>query len=458
MKKIIFVLITIISITFITSVKALEINDIEDFETLKNCLESSLTNVTCKLGKDIEGTKLVVTGDKIVTLNLNGNNLLLNDTFVKNDASITISNKARLSIVGEGNITTDNQNNAFLVMEKGSLDIGSKVVIENNRYYGNAIKVIGTTNELEEEKTSVKIGKNAKILANYGIAITYNGNSNSSYGVKVDVYGEINGITGNKGGAENTWNYGTIPISINGSVNKKTGNVPEINIYDGAKLVAISGTSGNVSDDDATSIYAGGYGNWNISGGTFIGDEALSIKSGNFKITGGIFTSHGTYYDPATLNNNGTEATGATISITTNKNYARDVLLNISGGSFTSEKGLALYESKTNDASALKDNQSITITNGTFNGNKGSIYADTATNFITGGTYSHDVTNYTKEEYIASKKDKNYVVKLNKNIINKDEKGNVKATIEYEKGFNHDYLLKINEINYIKTTEDKIIK
>lgn len=67
-------------------------------------------------------------------------------------------------------------------------------------------------------------------------------------------------------------------------------------------------------------------------GAALSGDEALSIKSGNRTINGGTFTGTGPFFDPAESNNDGTEPTGAAVSITTNHAYEKNVSMVITGG------------------------------------------------------------------------------------------------------------------------------
>ena len=120
-------------------------------------------------------------------------------------------------------------------------------------------------------------------------------------------------------------------------------------VYDGATLTGYEGNSGNANYDDGPAVYAAGYGQWIIEdGATLTGGEALNIKSGQFTINGGQFTANGKYFDPATSWGNGTEATGAAVSVTYHKSYAGNVEIEISNGEFTSANGYAclLYTSR----------------------------------------------------------------------------------------------------------------
>ena len=173
-------------------------------------------------------------------------------------------------------------------------------------------------------------------------------------------------------------------------MNDLEGPVPQIVLAEGATVEAVS-----------VGIYAAGYAKWDLAG-TINAAYAITIKSGDFNITGGTYASTGVYKDPAEVNNNGTEDTGAAISITTNPAYAQKTSVNITGGTFTSTNGYALYE-----GIAVKDGQPIAeassaviaITGGDFTGSKtnvavtADISITTAKNprVISGGTFSKPI-------------------------------------------------------------------
>ena len=211
----------------------------------------------------------------------------------------------------------------------------------------------------------------------------------------VEIYGTVKGQT-------NT-NYGAGGITINGNLQSKE-KYAKIHIHSGATVTGYHGKSGNTNYDDGPAIYAAGYGEWTIdAGATLSGDEALSIKAGKFSIGGGAFTASGKFVDPATAWGNGTEATGAAVSITTNNGYAKDVEMTVSGGTFTSQNGYAFYESDTREqsGSALKPEGEFAISDGTFTGARGAVYSKHAGAFITGGTFSNDPSGYVAQGYAA---------------------------------------------------------
>lgn len=384
MKNLKFLVIGLCAL-FLTNVSALEVNSFETVDStigLKDCLT---TETECKLSEDITTSEsITLTGSK-ATLDLNGKTLTLNHTIV-------VDSNAELTIKGNGEVKSSSNSTLFLVQN------GGKLVLDGGNYTSTAynskvVRVVGASTDTTV-KTAVEIGENAVLKANYGVLVYYNGTA--SYGVVIDFYGEFVGITGN--GTSPIWNYGSTGITINGTVKATSGNVPVINIYEGAKITAVNGSDSNINDAAGPAIYAAGYGVWNISGGEFTGNEALSIKSGEWNISGGKFTATGDAIGVPIPEGSASETTGATISITANTGYAKNVTLNITGGTFESEDGLVFLETKSNDTSSAVIQDGVTITGGTF---EGDFYSEYLTGFIVSGTVETTVDS----KYIADDSD-----------------------------------------------------
>jgi len=375
---------------FLTNVNALEINEFDTVGTVKGLKDCLLTESTCTLTGDITVDEefTITSGD--VTLDLAGNTL----TMVKR----IIVNNAKLTITGNGLVEDDGTNTTFFLVDKGG-----SLILENGTYINDVllgrIATIRGTEEDNAVKTYLKVGEDVKLNANYGILVTYAPSSEASYGAVVDFYGQYEGKTGLM--------YGSTGITVNGNIRKTSGNVPIVNIYEGAKITSVNGTDSNPNNAAGPAIYGGGYAEWNISGGEIKGSEALSIKSGKWNITGGNFTAFGDAIEIPVANGNGSEATGAAISITANSSYAKNVELNIAGGTFSSNNGLAFLETKSADTeSSLKkdeengifESDSVSITGGNFNGG---FYSEYATGFIKGGK----IETTTDSKYINSESD-----------------------------------------------------
>lgn len=367
-----------------TNIKAA---DVSKESELENALKG--TDETVILTNDIiVDSEIEITNLTTKTLNLNGKTLTLNKSLVIAGGNLTIK--------GNGKVVTEVADTLINVKE------GSTLVLENgefnsSKYGGSAIKLVGSAANTSL-KTNLTIQKEATIKANYGLTIV----KNAGYGININIYGTIQGITGNNG-----WNYGSMAIAVNGTGQQISQNASKINIYEGAKISADEGSSGDINDDDAPALYAAGYAHWNIFGGSIKGSEAISIKSGNFNIKGGTFTATGKYVDPAIAEGSGSEATGSAISITKNSGYAGNVKLSISNANVSSVNGYAISEQTTKGTGTVID--TISISGGDFSGEKGAISIANANEigeFITGGKFNSDVKAYINSDTLTSVQDK----------------------------------------------------
>lgn len=414
MKKLKLLALGLISL-FATNVYAADINASGD---LKACLNGP--EDVCKLTEDYVLTSSVsVNGQK--ELDLNGKSLEL-------DASITIAGEGNLlKVTGNGETYSDSVD-LFLVNEGGSLTIenGTHMTEAVN---GSVVYVKGGST-VSAKSTIVDVGENAKLIANKAIAIGQNGNY--AYGLEVVINGTLEGITGNNG-----YYLGSAPLYINGQIKKVDTNVPTITINKSAKIIGgqtgdttktYKGNPVSINDAASPAVYAAGYAKWIINGGEFVGDEALSIKSGEFTINGGTFTASGVFVDPAKNNGNGSEATGAAVSVTANDGYEGSVALTINDGEFTSEKGYALYEGDTDAGKDAVDN--IDIVGGNFEGKEGAVKSTNEKEFISGGTYNTEIEDYVAKNLEEIEEDGiHYVGTKNKINIIKDGEGTVTANL-----------------------------
>lgn len=229
----------------------------------------------------------------------------------------------------------------------------------------------------ENSQLELLIDAGVTVEGHYGIALFGNG-STACRNTTVTIKGAIKTSEGGSG------------IYTNGTMNDMEGPVPHIILAEGATVDSVS-----------VGIQASGYATWDLAG-AITAAHAVCIKSGVFNITGGTYTSTGAFKDPADANSNGTEETGAAVTITTNPDYAPKTEVNITGGTFVSANGYAVYE-----GIAVKDGQPIAsastaviaITDGTFTGSatNADITADVAIttaadkHVISGGVFSKPV-------------------------------------------------------------------
>ena len=357
-KKIILAaLVLFIVIALATTVKAA--TEVTTIEELKDALvgteeiiqvKNDITDSTSKL--KLDKSYFIVTGDATLTVN------------------------------GNGKVETTGSSNMFqCYAENGK---GGKLDIQNGTFInsyqaaklgecGRIVATWGTEND-GSVNTVVNIGRDATLVSDYGYGvIVFQDVKNGSFNVTVNVAGKIKA--------------GQMGMTIQGFVKATTGNVPVINIEPTAN---IEGTQG-------PAIYAAGYGIWNITGGKFVGEEALSIKSGKFNITGGEFIANGTYHEtPIDSYNNGVESTGSAISITSNSNYAGKIDLSILGDvTVKSENGYAVLETISEGTASKVDG--LKIAEGSFTGKEGDVKSDNVEKFVEGGSFSKELA----PEYVS---------------------------------------------------------
>ena len=330
------------------------VEDASDGETIT--ILSSLT--------DVRG--ITIDDGKAITIDLNGQTI----TFAANSNGVY---------------------NAFNV-KHGTLKLTGEGVVkesDSGRYYSPVI-LYGSSSSDHSGYTILSVGPNVTLEGWAGIMVKEN--NHSAYGVEVELYGSVSSLQDSSGA------YGHA-IYVNGMIQGMEGNVPVINIYEGASVSA--GTGGNA-------VYGAGYAIWNISGGEFTGGDVLSIKSGEWNISGGVFSATGEFKDPAEANSNGSEPTGSAVSITSNEDYANSIKVKITRGTFTSLNSYALYEgiaynSDEGDWAAESSFAAITIEGGSFTGNPehGAVSVTKAEkkNVISGGSFSSDVSSYCSDGF-----------------------------------------------------------
>ncbi len=264
---------------------------------------------------------------------------------------------------------------AAFKIENGSLRItGNGTVSGGTGSDYKLVYLLGSKESSAANYSTLTVDENVTVKCTDGYAVMISSNEGCAYGVVINIAGKLEA------------HYGG--LYVNGMIKCLEGNVP-----------VISTTASSIIKSEGVGIYAAGFAKWTLNGNIdATGGEAVSVKSGIFEIAGGKYKASGEYADPAVANGNGTEETGAAISITSNDGYAKKIQVTISGGTFESVNGNALYEgiAKNGDVSAAaKSFATVSVTDGTFNGNeqKEAIAITTADNkaVVSGGTFSNSV-------------------------------------------------------------------
>lgn len=287
-----------------------------------------------ELSADIACTATTYVKDRVsLTLNLNSHKLTAPEKV------LWVMN-AKLDIVGPGTIseTENDRYGALLVSGSGTDDVADYTVVN----VGEGVTLAGWS--------GIFIAKDeAETYNNYGLVVNCNG-------AKLQSPADGHSTPGHA-------------LYINGSNKNTTGNIPRINL----KNTSIGSTG--------TGIYAAGYANWNIEGGSITGNNtAIEIRAGKMTIDGGTYTSNKDPFD-VEPNGSGTTTAGAALGISQHTtNLPLEVTVN--GGTFNG--AYAIWEKDVQDDVA-RDKIKLTVNDGTFNG---AIYSQNNPNCIVKGTYS----------------------------------------------------------------------
>lgn len=323
-----------------------------------NAAEITVCSTGCTYDKMVDAVNAANDGDTIkMTEDMTNSDTLL----VRNKVVFDLGGK-KLTTSAHFVVLPGSGTNPDVTIKNGTIELTSKdiqLVVQSADTKG----VSNTKLTIEEDATILNNSTGTRVAA-----IMVQPYDEAAYDAEVNIKGTLKGTT--------------FAITTHGDLKSVDPKAPIINIYETAKLTAVNGPA----------IYGAGYSTWNIKGGEFTGTEALTAKSGIFNISGGKFTATGEYVENPIAEGGASETTGAAISFTSNVGYAGNIEINITGGTFKSANGNALYIGNTNaNTTSVKD---INVSGGTFTAaeNKDAVKVATEeevyNEMITGGTYS----------------------------------------------------------------------
>ena len=167
-----------------------------------------------------------------------------------------------------------------------------------------------------------------------------------------------------------------------------------------ASGLTLSVTETTMSSENGEGMYLAGDAVTTLSNCTITGVTGVEIRAGKLTVNGGSLKATAAY--SVNPNGNGSTTEGAAIAIaqhTTKKNI--EVTLN--GGTYTGEKAISESNPQRNDPAPQV---AMSVTAGTF---MGDVVTADVTNFISGGTFSSDVSAYAGNNAVASLKNVYYV-------------------------------------------------
>ena len=212
---------------------------------------------------------------------------------------------------------------------------------------------------LETNKWSVWVQTGANLVVAKDMALNATSTDSNKGGITVQNNGSIVTVYGKvtaAGGA-----------TISGIGNASDGGVT-INIEDGAEITN--------TNSDGLGIYYPNTSELNINGGTISGATGVYVKSGTVNVTGGQIFGTGAKIDYE-YRSDGATATGNALVIDRCGYPGGDPVANITGGTFTSTNNSAV---------------------GSY---AGGTVTEPATNFISGGSFSSDPSDYVTGDYKA---------------------------------------------------------
>lgn len=311
------------------------------------------------------------------------------DANIEVDQALVIERDLVLNL-GDFTLSSATEDIRLLDIKQGTVNLTGTGTILTTGTGGVPVRVYGSDDPAATNYTVVTVGKDVTLKTTsddvYGIFISYVTGVPHAYGVVINIDGTIDAANG--------------PY-INGTIKDTEGNVPVININDGATITANSGGA----------IYAAGYAKWNIGAATLTGESGLVIKSGEINLTGTTVTANGVEANPDPYND-GFNGTGAAIQVEQNSAYVGKVDININGGTYTSENSNAVLAYTDDKPEDLQQFESLTINGGTFTAAEGhpvinfiqpedteatGTVDDKAIVAINGGSFSSDVADYVAE-------------------------------------------------------------
>lgn len=344
------------------------------YKTLAEAVSAAKADeaTTITLLKDVELPSYIYIKDKKnITLDLNGKNI------TRTGNGVFYVGNAKLRVTGTGTIF-ENQRDGFApIIAKGSPDDVA-------------------------DYTTITIDENVTLKGDYaGIFVdtdTAGKNSYHNYGLVINMKGSID-LTAIDGGVSA---YG---VYVQGLNKITSGNVMQINL-DGVTI--------NTGDE---AIYAAGYAKWNVKNCTFNAENAaIEVRAGDMTIDGGIYTAMASEFK-CEANGNGSTTQGAALAIMQHTTKL-PISVYVKNGVFHSAAAVAEKNIQKNDP---KPNVDLQIADGQFNG---VVVADDVLNFISGGDFSTDPSDYVASGYVAGTSD---VSGYSYKVVAKTDTGNVEV-------------------------------
>lgn len=255
-------------------------------------------------------------------------------------ADVTLSGNLELALDGKS-VTLDLDTktlNGRTNLKSGNLTVKNGTV---NCEGGQPLNVYGSATAGAENYSVLTVAEDVTVSGDYGVCMFGpTASAKAGYGAVVNIAGTLNGTKGT------VFVSGNLGNNIDGDMN----NV--INI------------TGKIYGNNDAGVALNGNATVNVKRGAEItGNTGIAVKRGVLNVEDGA-TVHATGAENLTpgANNNGTEMTGAAISMTDTYNNYGAMSVNITGGTFTSDKTVALFKKEAN----YTNDATYSVSGGTF--------------------------------------------------------------------------------------------
>ena len=260
---------------------------------------------------------------------------LLDNVTLAEALNLELGNKAVTLDLGAKTLTgRTNLKSGSLTIKNGTVAGGSQ----------QALNVYGSADSTAQNYSVLTIASGVTVTADvYGVCMFGATAQSNGYGAVVNIAGTVT-TTG-------TGNEGAVFVS---------GNLGQNVTGDAHNVINVTGTITSATD---AAIAMNGLATVNVKdGATVTGNTAIAVKRGTLNIQGGTVHATGEKNYPGTPNYNGTEMTGAAISVSDTYSKYGAMGANVTGGTITSDNADAIYK-KDGD---YKNDAPIAVSGGTF--------------------------------------------------------------------------------------------
>ena len=289
---------------------------------------------------------------RVHLLNTISGDVKLNVSLVTNDnksytanASMNVKSVVTVNNKNYGDLAlafNENPDGTFKLLD--DVSISKPIILKSNII---TLDLNGKTLYFAQNGAKLRVGSNTNLTVKNGTVIgkdyALQAEDNGTLTVNNDanIVLDDTSITKNKYGIT-IWDNAVVNFAGNIVV---TGDSIGISGNGNDKTVhsTINVTGGSIKVEDGVGIYQPNYGNTKISGGSITAGTVINIKAGSLNISNGEFNAVGVKGDP-TATTGKTNPTGDVIIIEENKNYADNIKVNVTGGTFNSKNGYIIQE------------------------------------------------------------------------------------------------------------------